>query len=148
MIRFPVMQEPSDLDLKAEVNVQDPFPLYRWLREHDPVHWSDSLGGWVVTRYPDVLEVFDKPATFSSDRFRRMNPRYASEREPVQAVARVLGDWLDSSGVRLAVTTVSGSRSDWVWAGREPIAHRTANMAGWRMRPLPMRGGRVAGVLL
>ena len=43
-----------ELDPKALANVQDPFPLYAWLREHDPVHWSESLGGWLITRYEDV----------------------------------------------------------------------------------------------
>ncbi len=85
---------PPDLDFKSEANVQDPFPLYGWLREHDPVHWSESLGSWVVTRYEDVLRVFDEPATFSSERFRALDPRLASDRAPVRAVARVLGDWL------------------------------------------------------
>lgn len=83
-----------DLDLRSEPNVQDPFPVYRFLREHDPVHWSESLGSWLVTCYDQVLEVFDRPELFSSDRFRRLDRRFASEREPVLAVARVLGDWL------------------------------------------------------
>ena len=38
-----------DLDLKSLANVYDPFPLYRWLRDHDPVHRSDSLNGWVAS---------------------------------------------------------------------------------------------------
>ena len=83
-----------DLDLKSEANVQDPHPAYRWLREHDPVHWSDGLGAWLVTRYADVLEVFDDPERFSSDRFRKVSARRASSRDEVRAVARVLGDWL------------------------------------------------------
>src|SRR5687768_10202925 len=33
----------------------DPYPLARWLREHDPIHWSAELHGWVVTRYADVV---------------------------------------------------------------------------------------------
>jgi len=72
----------------------DPYPGYAWLREHDPVHWSESLRAWVITRYDDVLEVFDRPARFSSDRFRKLDPRYASQRDAVVAVARVLGDWM------------------------------------------------------
>ena len=32
-----------------------PYPTLRRLREDDPVHWSESLGGWVVTRYDDVM---------------------------------------------------------------------------------------------
>ena len=50
------MQETSrgpDLDLKSWRNVQDPFPLYAWLRDHDPAHWSASLDAWMVTRYED-----------------------------------------------------------------------------------------------
>jgi cytochrome P450 len=84
----------QDLDLRSWSNVQDPFPLYAWLRDHDPVHWSESLNAWAVTRCEDVGEVFDRPETFSSDRFRRIDERYASRRPAVQAVAEVLGHWL------------------------------------------------------
>ena len=35
----------------------DPYPLYRRLREEDPVHWDPFLHTWVVTRYPDVVKV-------------------------------------------------------------------------------------------
>ncbi len=48
----------------------------------------------MITRYDDVLEVFDRPARFSSDRFRKVDARYASQRDAVVAVARVLGDWM------------------------------------------------------
>src|SRR4029453_6567248 len=80
-----------DLDLKSWRNVQDPFPLYAWLRDHDPVHWSEPLNAWVVTRYRDVVGVFARPETFSSDRFRKIDERYASRRPAVRAVADVLG---------------------------------------------------------
>ena len=43
----------------------DPYPLFRRLREEDPVHWDPFLHSWVVTRYEDVLEVLH---TFSADR--------------------------------------------------------------------------------
>ena len=91
------MQETSggpDLDLKSWRNVQDPFPVYARLRDHDPVHWSESLNAWAVTRYDDVVEIFNRPETFSSDRFRRIDERYASQRPAVRAVAEVLGHWL------------------------------------------------------
>src|SRR5206468_46723 len=83
-----------DLDLKSRRNVQDPFPLYAWLRDNEPVHWSGSLNAWVVTRYADVVEIFDRPETFSSDRFRKIDERYASQRPAVRAVADVLRHWL------------------------------------------------------
>jgi hypothetical protein len=34
-----------------------PYPLYRELREKDPVHWDPYLHSWVVTRYEDVVTV-------------------------------------------------------------------------------------------
>lgn len=43
----------------------NPYPLYRKLREQDPVHWDPFLHAWVVTRYPDVIAVLHK---FSADR--------------------------------------------------------------------------------
>jgi cytochrome P450 len=86
--------EAVDVDPKSSRNVQDPFPLYAWLRDHDPLHWSGSLNAWVVTRWTDVVDVFNRPETFSSDRFRKVDERYASQRSAVRAVAEVLGHWL------------------------------------------------------
>jgi hypothetical protein len=83
-----------DRDLKSWRNVQDPFPLYAWLRDQAPVHWSESLKAWVVTRYADVVEIFNRPEAFSSDRFRKIDERYASHRPAARAVADVLGRWL------------------------------------------------------
>src|SRR5438105_8356412 len=37
----------------------DPYPLYRELRSHDPVHWDPFLHTWVVTRYADVVKVLE-----------------------------------------------------------------------------------------
>ncbi len=35
----------------------NPYPMYRELREKDPVHWDPYLHAWVVTRYEDVVRV-------------------------------------------------------------------------------------------
>ncbi|MBM3139162.1 MAG: cytochrome P450 [Chloroflexi bacterium] len=35
----------------------DPQAQYRELRAQDPVHWSEELGHWVLTRYGDVVAV-------------------------------------------------------------------------------------------
>src|SRR5690242_8030853 len=40
-------------DLADPASQRDPFPAYRWLRDHEPVHWSPRLKMWVVTRYDD-----------------------------------------------------------------------------------------------
>lgn len=38
----------------------DPYPLFKRLRETDPVHWDSFLHAWVVTRYEDVVNVMLK----------------------------------------------------------------------------------------
>jgi cytochrome P450 len=44
-----------------------PEPTLRAMRENDPVHWHETLGCWVVTRYEDVQHVIRDKA-FSVDR--------------------------------------------------------------------------------
>src|SRR5947209_7131657 len=41
------------------------YPLYHRLRSEDPVHWDPFLHAWVVTRYADVVTVFQH---FSANR--------------------------------------------------------------------------------
>jgi cytochrome P450 len=33
----------------------DPYPYYHRLRSEDPVHWSEFMHGWVLTRYADAV---------------------------------------------------------------------------------------------
>ncbi len=37
--------------------LNDPYPFYRALRESAPIHYEDTLGGWVFTRYDDVSQL-------------------------------------------------------------------------------------------
>lgn len=37
-----------------------------WLREHDPVHWDEKNGFWLVTRHADVMSVSKDSQRFSS----------------------------------------------------------------------------------
>ena len=68
---------PVAVDLSSGESFRDGFPheFFRWLREHDPVHWHeptektpDGEGFWVVSRYDDVKAVFRDAPTYSSDR--------------------------------------------------------------------------------
>jgi len=47
--------------------VADPYPYYRRYREGDPVHYSEALDAWVLTRYRDVEQVLNDPR-FSANR--------------------------------------------------------------------------------
>lgn len=44
----------------------NPFPIYAELREIDPVHRSERLGAWVLTRFDHVRECLLDTTTFSS----------------------------------------------------------------------------------
>lgn len=56
----------DDLFALDEEQVRCPFTAYRAARNEAPVHYSDRLGGYVVTRYEDVLEVLKSPERYSS----------------------------------------------------------------------------------
>jgi len=53
----------------------NPYPLYRRMREEDPVHWSDLMESWILSRYQDVVFVLTDPR-FSADR-RQARNRFA-----------------------------------------------------------------------
>ena len=44
----------------------DPFPVYRELRDHAPVHWAPESKCYCVSRYTDVMAILKDPDTFSS----------------------------------------------------------------------------------
>ena len=45
----------------------DPYPIYRRLRDHEPVSWVESVGLWLVTRWDDVMEVDETPDLYSAE---------------------------------------------------------------------------------
>ena len=42
------------IDFADPATNADPFPIFGRLRAEDPVHWSQPMKAWVVTRYDDV----------------------------------------------------------------------------------------------
>jgi cytochrome P450 len=72
----------------------DPFPLFRRMRDEDPVHWSPALKAWVLTRYEDVKRVcLDE--TMSSDRLRPFFATLPSaEAQRIGELIRVLTLWM------------------------------------------------------
>jgi cytochrome P450 len=45
----------------------NPYPVLRQLREEEPVHWSDSIGGWILTRYDDIVSSFKDTEHYSNE---------------------------------------------------------------------------------
>lgn len=47
--------------------VADPYITLRRLREETPIYWSDSVGGWLITRYDDVMTTFKHTRDYSNE---------------------------------------------------------------------------------
>ena len=48
----------------AEEALRDPFPIYRALRDEDPVHFIEAHGGWALSRFADVWGAAGDSALF------------------------------------------------------------------------------------
>ena len=82
-------------DLMADEVISDPFTYYRWLRELDPIHWNGRWGGWVLTRYEDVVTVLRDASTFSADRMGFLaNELSPEEQEPIFPIFDILSRWM------------------------------------------------------
>ena len=46
--------------------IQDPYAYFNALRASEAVHWEESVGAWLVTRYDDVVALARDAVTFSS----------------------------------------------------------------------------------
>ncbi|QBD75024.1 cytochrome P450 [Ktedonosporobacter rubrisoli] len=58
------MDKATSLSMKNALQppyLSNPYPLYRQLRESDPVHWDQEANAWVLTRYADVMEALRDP---------------------------------------------------------------------------------------
>jgi pimeloyl-[acyl-carrier protein] synthase len=78
---------PSLYQLLDPEILADPYPLYRALRERDPVAWDPFLHAWVVTSYAEVTTVLQK---FSADRTPTPEQIKAMGVDALEPIARVM----------------------------------------------------------
>jgi len=82
-----------DYDPRRPEVIANPFPIFAELRERDPVHWSEVLGGWVLTRYRDVRQALNDPR-FSADRITPFRDHLERDaRAQVGELLKTLGMW-------------------------------------------------------
>jgi hypothetical protein len=55
----------------------DPYPIYRALREHEPVKLMPN-GAYFLTRYDDLVTAYKNTKIFSSDKKREFLPKYGA----------------------------------------------------------------------
>ena len=74
-------QTALDFDIKrlTPLFLDDPFPVYRALREHDPVHRMPD-GSYFLSRYDDCATVYRDPGTWSSDKTIDFRPNLGKAR--------------------------------------------------------------------
>ncbi len=88
--------------------LEDPHPVYRRMRQQDPVYWSDAIGAWVLTRYDDVLAATRNPAMSSATaevtaraQLRGSDPVLASDYIRVSAGMMIMKDGQDHHRLRI-----------------------------------------------
>jgi cytochrome P450 len=57
---------PVDLNPYSHAFHDDPFPMYRDLRDNAPCYHNDALGFWALSRYDDVLAALHDPSAYCS----------------------------------------------------------------------------------
>jgi cytochrome P450 len=69
----------ENLDLRALPAdfYANPYPVYAWLREHEPVRRMPD-GSYFLTRYADIVAVYRDAQTFSSDKKVEFTPKYGA----------------------------------------------------------------------
>ena len=45
----------------------DPYPVYRALRDEAPAYFNQERNFWALSRHQDVLEAFRDPVTYSNE---------------------------------------------------------------------------------
>jgi cytochrome P450 len=72
-------QTALEFDIKQLTSsfLDDPFPIYRTLREHDPVHRMPD-GSYFLSRYDDCAAVYRDPGAWSSDKTIDFRPTLGS----------------------------------------------------------------------
>jgi cytochrome P450 len=71
----PQIAAAFDIKHLDQAFLDDPYPTYRALREHDPVHRMPD-GSYFLTRYDDLVEVYRDAATWSSDKTIDFKPNF------------------------------------------------------------------------
>ncbi|MFM9976222.1 MAG: cytochrome P450 [Beijerinckiaceae bacterium] len=78
-MRLPATQKRDDFDLRKldQAFYDDPYPVYRRLREETPIRLMPD-GSYLLTRYRDLVAVYRDTTTFSSDKRIEFLPKFGN----------------------------------------------------------------------
>jgi cytochrome P450 len=102
---------------------QDPYPFFDRLREREPVHFSEQLNTWVLTRYRDAEYVFRDAPVVRSPEGSDTSYMYDDNGElrPTWRLDRGTHRWHDGeelNRIRRLVSQVMGARQIRTWHGQ------------------------------
>ena len=64
---LPLGSADFDRYLVSRRFVADPYATLQRMQREAPVYWSDSIGGWLVTRYDDIMSTFRHTKEYSNE---------------------------------------------------------------------------------
>jgi cytochrome P450 len=64
---LPLGSAEFDRYLVSPEFVADPYATLQRMQREAPIYWSDSIGGWLVTRYDDIMPTFRKTQDYSNE---------------------------------------------------------------------------------
>jgi cytochrome P450 len=72
----------------------NPYPLYRRLREEEPVHWETTEQAWLITRYEDVVAALKEPSLSATADVSFIDTLPDEVRERAEPLRAHFGSWM------------------------------------------------------
>ena len=60
---LPIGTAEFDQHLVSREFIADPYATLQRMQREAPIYWSDSVGGWLVTRYDDIMPLLGTRAS-------------------------------------------------------------------------------------
>ena len=69
------------VNLEVKLDVEDPYPNYRFLRTEAPVAWSEQAQSWVVSRYDDIVRVLKDGRGFRQVQYSSYSKKFTTQHQ-------------------------------------------------------------------
>jgi cytochrome P450 len=110
----------------------NPYPLYRQLREDEPVHWEPTEQAWLITRYHDVVAALREQTMSAEADMSFIETLPDSVRERAQPLGDHFKSWIvfsdDPLHARLRSVNQAYLTRSAVARLREPLQHAAAHL--------------------
>jgi len=75
--------------------LRNPHPIFARLRAEDPVHWSDPMQAWILTRYDLAGKILIDAETYSAERLGAVSKHLPAPAQDIAAqILRWLSHWM------------------------------------------------------